>query len=143
MQLKRLLPGLLIVVALQILISGCATSGMTAGGGDGTETTLFIGDRTLASQIAVLDVKTEVNNGLQQAIVTLSSKRQRTLWLRYRFVWFDSLGREVDPSGKPYNPLHLEGKDAVPITSVAPSPEAVEFKVRIQKVSASKIGNIK
>jgi uncharacterized protein YcfL len=140
-KLRRGARGLLLAAAL--VAGGCATSGMIAGDSSYTSSPyLLVDDPVLASQVSITGVDHTPVGDLVQATVTLKSNRHRSLHVQYRFSWYDEAGREIDPGGKPYRDLILEGKDAVPVSSVAPSPAAKEFKIRVRKLKSLKINNL-
>lgn len=132
-------------IALAIsLTAGCATSGLQAGNADYMSSPyLVVDDLVLADQISIVRVDRDIVGETMRAHVTLKSNRARSLRLLYRFSWYDANGMEIDGGGKPYRDLIIEGKDAVSVTSMAPSPYAREFKIRVRKVKPIKIENLR
>lgn len=133
----------LLLSGMLIAFTGCSTAGLQSG--DSSEAMnpyLLVDDPSLADQISIAKVAHDQVGDIMRATVTLKSNRKRSLQLQYRFSWYDQNGMEIDGSGKTYRTLTLRGKDAVPVTSVAPSPYATEFKIRVQKVKAVKVENI-
>lgn len=131
-------------MALALWLSGCSTSGLQAGDSAYTNSSyLVVEDPLFADQISIVRVDHDMVGDIMRAHVSLKSNRNRSLQIRYRFTWYDGQGMEVDPSGKPYRDLIIEGKDTVAVTSMAPSPQAREFKIRVHKVKAIKIENIR
>ena len=111
---------------------GCSTAGVVAGAGAGESSTYILADsKSLADRVIVAAVERDMVGDLMRAHVTLKSARDRTLHIQYKFSWFDAAGVEIDPGSKPYRDLILEGRDGASITSIAPSPDAKEFKIRI------------
>lgn len=143
--MKQLLGVIAILVGLTVtLFSGCSTAGLQAGDSSDTMSPyLLVDDPSLADQISIAKVAHDRVGDIMRANVTLKSNRMRSLRLQYRFSWYDANGMEIDGTGKPYRDLILEGKDAVPVSSVAPSPYATEFKVRVRKVKSIKINNLR
>ena len=129
--------------ALVLAGTGCSTAGVVAGGGDGKQTYILADDPTIADQINVAAVEHRMVGDLLQAHVTLKSNRDRSLRIQYRFSWYDATGVEIDAGTKPYHDVVLEGRDAISVTSLAPSPDAKEFKIRIKKVKVFKIENVR
>jgi uncharacterized protein YcfL len=119
-----------------LLVGGCSTTaGVQAGASSYTEQSYLIVDNPrLADQVTVSQVSHDMVGEIMRGHATLKSNRGRTLRLKYRFSWYDGNGMELDSTGKPYRDLILEGKDAVPVTSMAPSPHAREFKIRIREI---------
>jgi len=130
-------------VGITVGSTGCSTAGIQAGDSSATMSPyLLVDDPSLADQISVVKVAHDNVGDIMRAVVTLKSNRDRSLRIQYRFSWYDQNGMEIDGSGKTYRDLILRGHDAVPVTSVAPSPYATEFKIRIQKVKSIKIENL-
>lgn len=142
--LRWRLAALLSAAGLAVVVgAGCATSGVVAGDASYSENPyVIVDDPVFHDQVSVVSVDHEFRGNLMRALVTLKSNRHRSLWIQYKFSWYDAKGIEIDPGKKPYRDLTIEGKDSITATSMAPSPEAKEFKIRIRKVKALKINNI-
>jgi len=126
------------------LLSGCSTAGTIAGdSATGQNPYILAYDSSFARQVSVVDVAHHTVGDLMQAQVTLRSNRNRSLLLTYKFAWFDATGLEIDPQSKPYRSLTIEGRDGVTVSSVAPNPQATEFKMKVRKVKSLKIQNIR
>ncbi len=127
-----------------LLLAGCRTAGLQAGdAGYASSPYVVLDDPSLANQISIVNVAHDKVGKLMRAHVTLKSNRARSLRLRYRFSWYDTNGMEIDGTGQPYRDLIIQGRDAVSVTSVAPSPYAEEFKISVRKVRALRIENIR
>ncbi len=134
----------LLIIATLSATTGCSTAGLQAGDSSLTnDPYLLIDDSTFGRQIAIVKVAHDYVGELMRANVTLKSNRGRSLLMQYRFSWYDSNGMEIDGRGQPYRDLIIEGRDTVNVTSVAPSPAATEFKIRVRKVKAIRIENIR
>lgn len=132
------------ITASVLFSAGCSTSGMQAGDSTYTDSPyLVVDDPVLADQVSIVKVGHDMVGDMMRAQASLKSNRDRSLQLQYRFSWYDANGMEIDTQGKAYRDIILEGKDAVSVTSMAPSPAAQEFKIRVRKVKAFKIDNIK
>ena len=132
-----------LLAALGWFYSGCTTAGLSAGDATYGSSYLIVDDASLARQISITDVEIDRVGNLMRGYAALQSNRGRSLQIQYRFSWYDANGREIDGTRQPYRDLILRGRDSVPVTSVAPSPQAVEFKIRVQKVRALRIENIR
>ncbi len=141
--LLRFMPMVLLVAGVTAW-QGCSTAGVVAGDSTYADSPYILADdSTLASQVQVASVDHEMIGGLMRALVTLKSNRNRTLWIQYRFSWYDANGVELDPGSTPYRDLQLQGRDAVSVTSMAPNEQAREFKIRIRKVKSFKLENVR
>lgn len=124
-------------------ITGCSTAGLQAGDASYSSSPyLIVDDSSLANQIGIEKVAHDMVGDIMRASVTLKSNRSRSLQIQYRFSWYDANGMEIDGNSKPYRDLVIEGKDSKNVTSMAPSPAAQEFKIRVRKVKAIKIENV-
>lgn len=126
------------------ILTGCSTAGTVAGdSATGENPYILAYDSSFARQVSVVDVGHHTVGDLMQAQVTLRSNRNRSLLITYKFAWFDATGIEIDPESKPYRTMTIEGKDGVTVSSVAPNPQATEFKMKVRKIKALKIPNIR
>ncbi|HMP72486.1 MAG TPA: YcfL family protein [Kiritimatiellia bacterium] len=142
MKTKWIAAGVLAVAAS--LWQGCATAGLQAGDSSyGSSPYLVADDPQLADQITIVTVSHDFVGDLMRAHVTMRSNRGRSLQIQYRFSWYDANGMEIDPASRPYRDVTLQGRDTVSVNSVAPSPHAAEFKIRVRKVKLFKIENIR
>ena len=124
--------------------AGCSsTSGVVTGGRiDDPEPYIVINNRSLANQLSVKSFEYDRKGDLPRAFATLLSNRNRSLEVMYRFQWYDGNGVEIDPGKKPYRTLIVEGKEGVSVTSLAPSPAAVEAKMNVKKIKVIRFENI-
>jgi len=93
-------------------------------------------DSSLSQKAAVLQIReTKVGNGLlkiQAEILNRTSSRKR---VNYRFDWIDESGMVIDTPLSSWKPLSLAGKESMFISSVAPTPRAVDFRLKLIEAS--------
>jgi uncharacterized protein YcfL len=131
-------------LAASLAGAGCSTSGWVAGQSINEPSPyLLVNNRTIASQVDIIDVDYDNVGGFIRANVTIVSRRHRSLAIEYRFNWYDGSGRELEPGKKPYKTIILDGMDSMSLQSVAPLPEAREFKINIKKIKAIRIKNVR
>ena len=132
----------LVVAALRAgLAAGCAapnTAGVTVGAemdADGNlQEVLQVDNAKLARQLKVSDlVAGQTKNGLLKASVKLTSTLNKDVVAQSKFAWFDADGAEIDADTDPWRPLVLHGKETRTIQGVAPSANAVAFKLRVRQ----------
>lgn len=129
---------------LLLLQGGCGTAGLQAGGSRDTASPyVIVDDPSFGNQVSIVRVAHDQVGELMRGTVTLQSNRRRSLQMQYRFSWYDSNGMEIDGGGQPFRDLIIEGRDTVTVSSVAPSPHAAEFKIRVRKVKAIRINNLR
>lgn len=130
-------------LTIMLIVAGCSTAGLRAGDSSLTnEPYLIVDDPSIGDQISIVKVAHDHVGEIMRANITLQNNRSRSLQVQYRFSWFDANGMELDGQGKPYRDMVIQGKDTINVTSVAPSPAATEFKIRLRKLKAVKIENI-
>lgn len=143
--MKRLVPSLLAAAAVAIL-AGCAapnTTGVTASVApdeNGVYQQYLQADNTrLARQILVRDVRCDQTaNGFMRARCTLTSARNKTTQIQYKFTWFDAAGMEIAPDAETWRVLSIEGRDTRPVMGIAPTAAAESFRIRIREADRSK-----
>lgn len=95
-----------------------------------------ITDPSLNKKSAVLQLReTRVGNGLlkiQAEILNRTSSRKR---INYRFDWIDDAGMVIDTPLTNWKSVSLAGKESSFITSVAPTPRAVDFRLKLIEAS--------
>lgn len=96
----------------------------------------IITDPSLNKKSAVLQIReTRVGNGLlkiQAEILNRTSSRKR---INYRFDWIDDAGMVIDSPLTNWKSLSLAGKESSFISSVAPTPRAVDFRLKLIEAS--------
>ncbi len=137
---------LLALAAAAAILAGCAapnTTGVTATVAPdeyGVYQQYLQADNTrLARQVLLGNVRTDQTaNGLLRARLTLTSARNKSVQVQYKFVWCDANGIEIDPDAEPWHVLTLEGRETRPVIGVAPSAAAESFRIRIREADRSK-----
>ncbi len=85
--------------------------------------------RVKVSRVTYADVE-----GIKKATVTIESLTQSRQRLQVRVVWMDAEGSEIDPDGKPFRAIVLDGNDTVTFSSLAPHPAGKMAKVMIREM---------
>jgi uncharacterized protein YcfL len=143
--MKHTLASILAAAAVAVL-AGCAAPNTTAitatvaPDESGIYQQYLQTDNTrLARQVLLDNVRTDQTaNGMLRARLTVTSSRNKTMQLQYKFAWFDGNGIEIDPDAEPWRVLTLEGRDTRPIIGVAPSGAAESFRLRVREADRSK-----
>jgi len=73
------------------------------------------------------------NAGLPQLFIIGHNKSSKTKRFRYRVEWLDADGLVVDTRASVWLPMSAMGKSPFQIKSVAPRPEAVNFRMDTRK----------
>ena len=140
--MKRIIPALLAAV----LLVGCAapnTTGITASVApdeSGVMQQYLQADNTrLARYLLLGNVRCDqTTNGHLRARLTVTSARNKTMQIQYKFAWFDASGMEIDPEAETWRILTLEGRDTRPVMGIAPTPAAESFRLRVREGDRSK-----
>lgn len=87
----------------------------------------------LATRITVVDIKTREVGDLMQAQIQITNDWNSTLDFKYKFMWFDDDGFEINVDGRPWTPIELIGNEVKSLQSTAPNPSAKQFKIYVQE----------
>jgi uncharacterized protein YcfL len=120
-------------------LTGCSTTS-TVVMGDNQDTRIYYNNATDNRKIGIVEVTDFRENGLLQAVVTLKNQTKRNLRVQYQFQWYNADGAVVMPDNDVYKVMVIEGNDIVPVQSIAPRPDVVEFKFKVSKVNDWKRG---
>jgi uncharacterized protein YcfL len=89
-------------------------------------------DETLKQRAAVVQLnEATVGNGLLKIQVELLNRTDARQLVNYRFDWIDNAGMQVDTSLSNWKAVSLAGKESKLISAVAPTPDAVDFRLSL------------
>ena len=133
-----------VALGAALAVAGCAEYPHETAGtsvvlkhADGTSV-IFEGNTRLKNRVEVTAVTYDKTpSGMNRVNVQLTSVEHRNLFLQYRIAWYNAEGMEIDGDSRTYRPLNLQGLDAVTVTGVANSPEAVTSRIRIRELRAA------
>jgi uncharacterized protein YcfL len=74
---------------------------------------------------------TTVSGNLKRVQVTIRNLTSTVKNVNYKFTWFDGQGIVVDSPMSLYQSVSIEGGASLPLTSTAPNPKAVDFKLEL------------
>lgn len=144
MHMKNVNRTLFAVIGVVFAVAGCAEYPHETAGtslvlkhGDGTSV-IFEGNTRLKNRVEVTAATYDKTpSGMNRVNIQLTSLNHRHLFLQYRISWYNAEGMELDADSRTYRPLNLDGLDAVTVTGVANSPEAVTSRIRIRELRAA------
>jgi uncharacterized protein YcfL len=88
----------------------------------------------LARNINVVSVNQETVNGdLIQIQVNLENLTKKPMNLNYKVEWMDVAGIVINDSSAGWQPLYVRGAENVAVQSVASTPRAKNFWLKLQK----------
>ena len=91
----------------------------------------------LANRIRVVRVTYGDVDGIKRATVTLESLTHRRQELQARMVWLDFEGTEIDPDGKPFRAIVLDGNDVTTFTGMAPNEKGVTARLQVRETDTA------
>ncbi len=91
----------------------------------------------LANRVKVVRVTYNDIAGIKKATVTLESLTHRRQDLQARMVWLDAEGTEIDPDGKPFRAIVLDGNDVTTFTGMAPSEKGVTARIQVRETATA------
>ena len=91
----------------------------------------------LANRVKVVRVTYNDVSGIKKATVTLESLVHRRQDLQARMVWLDAEGTEIDPDGKPFRAIVLDGNDVTTFTGMAPSEKGVTARLQVRETATA------
>ena len=113
------------IAALALMFSGCADK----------SSYVKVVDASIAKEITIEKISERVNSdsGLKELQVMGTNDSRDYMKLRYRVVWFDKEGFEIDSLGKNWTELPAYKNANFTIHIVAPSKKAVDYRLFINK----------
>jgi uncharacterized protein YcfL len=124
--------------ALLLPLTGCQTNVNTVSRAEPLARPNFVNDkrvvtdRSLGELIGVVSVnETIVSGNLRKVQVTLENLRDNNREIRYRFEWVDQDGMAVGGVSELWLQLVLAGRETRSVSTVATSPRAADFTLKI------------
>ena len=91
----------------------------------------------LANRVKVVRVTYGDVDGIKRATVTLESLTHKRQELHARMVWLDFEGTEIDPDGKPFRAIVLDGNDVTTFTGMAPNEKGVTARLQVRETDTA------
>lgn len=128
-----------VLAAIAAIFAGCVeTAGtrVTVDTQTGDASILECSTR-LANRVKVVRVTYGDVDGIKRATVTLESLTHKRQELQARMVWLDFEGTEIDPDGKPFRAIVLDGNDVTTFTGMAPSEKGVTARLQVRETDTA------
>lgn len=90
-----------------------------------------ISDRSLNGIADVLSVNTGKVGDLLKVQVLVQNHTRAVRNFSYQFEWFDNQGMLVGSPSQTWHSVSIEGNEKLVLTSVAPTPTAVDFRLKL------------
>jgi uncharacterized protein YcfL len=94
---------------------------------------IVINNRSLASDIEIIDMKSTLAGDLMKVQVAMRSRDRDIVQIQYKFDWFDAEGMEIGANQGAWKPFLIYGRETRTIQGVAPDPRAREFKLKVRE----------
>jgi uncharacterized protein YcfL len=120
-----------------LVISGCKTVNTTQRANPRSSPDIVNDERIITdgslNQAARIQAVNEGTTGgdllkIQVAVRNTTTSRQR---FNYRFEWFNKQGMRIDTKLSSWQPETLHGKETKWLQAVAPTPDAVDFQLKL------------
>jgi uncharacterized protein YcfL len=122
-----------------LLAAGCATNINTVSRAQPEGTPNYVSDKrvitdtTLAATVRIVSVNESVVSGnIRKVQVALENAKDNNRTISYRFEWTDRDGM-ASATSTAWRPITLGGRETVNVSSVAPSPNAVDFTLKLSE----------
>lgn len=138
---QRLLLGPVIAAGLLAVLSGCATNVNTVERAQPLATTNYVSDKrvvtdnTLARTVRVNAInQATVSGNLLKIQATVENLKNDLRTVQYKFEWIDQDGMAVSTPTQGWKVLQLQGRETTTISTVATSPRAVDFVLKLSEL---------
>jgi len=120
------------------LLSGCATNVNTVSRSESQATPAMVSDKrvitdvSLGKAIRIVGVnEAAVSGNLKKVQVTIENAKNNARVVNYKFEWTNQDGMSTGGVTETWKTLPLAGRETVTISSVATSPKAVDFTLKL------------
>ena len=129
----------IVLAAVAAAFAGCVETAGTRVTIDTTtgEASVLECSTRLANRVRVVRVTYNDVDGIKKATVTLESLVHRRQELQARMVWADAEGTYIDPDGKPFRAIVLDGMDVTTFTGMAPNPRCVKARLQLRETDTA------
>jgi uncharacterized protein YcfL len=136
--MKAILTPSLVCLAVG-LVAGCTTATNTyeraapQAAASSVPLSKVIGDESLERTFRVTSVaQSTVSGNLLKVQATVENLETKMRTLNYKFEWVDNTGMSIDSPNEGWKTIQLQGREAQTIQSVAVSPRAVDFRLKLR-----------
>jgi len=129
-----------VLTLLGLLVAGCATNVNTYERAQPQATPNYVADQrvitdnTLAGKFRVVAInQVTVSGNLLKVQATVENLKNNLRTLNYKFEWVDPDGMTISSPNETWKSIQLQGRETATITSVAVSPRAVDFRLKLRE----------
>ncbi len=125
---------------LALLLAGCATNVNTVERAQSQATPNMIADKriitdnTRAGRFRVDSLnQATVSGSLLKVQATITNLKNSVQTLKYKFEWISEDGMAVESPNEAWKVIHFQGRETKNVSTVAISPRAVDFRLKLQE----------
>lgn len=128
---------LLSVVLMAFVLTGCETINSSERAEPRSEPSTVqdervVTDWSLRTKANVREIREGfAANGLLKIQAEIYNGRRSRKKVNYRFDWIDESGLVIDTNLSRWTSLSLAGKEAIWVSAIAPTPRAVDFRLKL------------
>lgn len=122
-----------------VIIAGCRTATNTyeqaapQAVSSAVSISKVIGDESLLRSIQMTSVvQSTVSGNLRKMQATVENLDSKVRTLNYKIEWIDDSGMAIDSANEGWRTIQLQGRESQSIQSVAVSPKAVDFRLKLR-----------
>lgn len=126
--------------ASALVLAGCATNVNTYERAESRAATNYVADKrvitdnTLAGTFRVVSINQgTVSGNLLKIQATIENLENNLRTLNYKFEWVDADGMAVDSPNEGWKTIQLQGRETQTISTVAITPRAVDFRLKLRE----------
>lgn len=133
--------GSLLALGTLLFLAGCSNTNVnTYERAESKATPSYVADKrvitdeTLAGTVRVVSVnQSTVSGNLLKIQATVENLRNSIRTVNYKFEWISQDGMAIDSPNETWKRLVLQGRETTTISTVAVSPNAVDFKLKFRE----------
>ena len=118
------------LIFIVLFLGGCANSVSNEAVNINNTSKIEIKNKFFNKDIEILDFKKRFDNNLLEVMILAKNKTSDYKNAEYRFIWLDKDGFPIEK--EPWQPITFNGLETKRITSIAHSPQVVDFIFEIR-----------
>ena len=130
----------LFALCTTLLFTGCGTTVNTVERAQSQATPDMVADKrvitdnTLAGMVRVVSInQATVSGNLLKIQATIENRKNASRTLNYKFEWIDQNGMAVDSPNETWKQIRLQPRETTTISTVAITPRAVDFTLKLKE----------
>lgn len=122
-----------IIMLSLVGLTACAGLSGNSGNADAEKANpLILQGSGVEGRVKLLKSRNQLNGELREAVIEIQNVASYSLKLESKMVWYDKDGFELKAQFNSWLPIVLQADEIKTMNSVAPLPEAVDFKLYLR-----------